>query len=57
MAIFRFPGALAIQRRAQCIFDNQEPPEFLGRDIKCLRPVGGSSWGFGSEPEAFEPIT
>src|SRR5687767_13575889 len=58
MAMFAiYPSASAVECCAQCIFDDQEPAEFLGRNFKLLRPVGGRSGQPGIQACAFEELT
>ena len=45
------------KRRAQCIFDDQQPAKFLGRDSKFVGPLGGSSGDAGLDPRTFENLT
>jgi hypothetical protein len=56
--LWRGLRALSIQKgRAQCIFDDQQPAKFLGRDFEPAGPGGGSFGDAGIEPRAFQNLT
>ena len=50
-------GILLMKCRQQCIFDDQQPAKFLGRNFEFPGPVSGLSQKRGIGPRAFENLT
>jgi hypothetical protein len=51
------PALSVREGRAQCIFDDQQSAEFLGRYLETLGPIGRRSWYACIDPGAFENLT
>jgi len=50
-------GILSVENREQCIFDDQKPAKFLGRNFEFPSPVSGRPGWTGIEPRPFEDLT